>query len=283
MTTPQLRTTTVRGNETAYLEWGAEGPLVMLLHGFPDTPRSFDELATSLAGQGFRVVAPWLRGYAPTAVPTDGQYQGGAFVADVLALREELADGTAFLLGHDIGAAIAYGAAAAQPGAWERVVTMSVPPIAVLGASMASYDQLRRSWYTFFFQHPAAETVLGLDDLAMIERLWREWSPTLDPSPYLKDVREALGTQENLTAALGWYRAGFHPEQDDPQLAKEQAALAMPTPQPWLYLHGAEDCCIGADVASAVPGAVLLEGVGHFPHLEDADRVSRLVVDFLRG
>ena len=79
-----MGTATVRGNETAYLEWGSDGPLALLLHGFPDTPRSFDAVAQALAAQGFRVVAPWLRGYAPTAVPADGCYQGGAYVADVL-------------------------------------------------------------------------------------------------------------------------------------------------------------------------------------------------------
>lgn len=279
----QQHEVTVRGNRTSYLQWGrTDGPLALLLHGFPDSPRSWDAVARGLAEDGYRVVAPWLRGYAPTAVPADGRYQGGAFVADALSLRDALGGSSDdVLVGHDIGAAIAYGAAALDPGGWRRVVTLSLPPLAVLGQLLTTYPQIRRSWYTFFFQHPAAETLVALEGLAFLEQLWREWSPGLDPSPYLPAVREALPEPANLTAALGWYRSGFHPEDDDPELAKEQQAMLLPTPQPWLYLHGSDDQCIGVVAADLVPDAVVVPGAGHFPHLEQPERTTALLREFL--
>ena len=97
-----------------YLEAGpAGGPLALCLHGFPDSAWTWRHLLPELAGAGYRAVAPFMRGYAPTEVPEDGRYQTGALVADAVALHEALGgDGRAVLIGHDWGAMAAYGAAA---------------------------------------------------------------------------------------------------------------------------------------------------------------------------
>src|SRR5947199_7131294 len=103
------------GVEFAYLSVG-EGPLALCLHGFPDSPHTWDGLLPGLADRGFRAVAPWMRGYAPTDVPGDGRYQAGALVADAIALHDALGgDGEAVIIGHDWGAFAAYGAAARAP------------------------------------------------------------------------------------------------------------------------------------------------------------------------
>src|SRR5215813_8273648 len=117
-----LRSTTVRANglEFGLLEAGS-GPLALCLHGFPDTARTWRHLLPVLAGAGFRAVAPFMRGYAPTAVPTDGGYGVGALAADAVALHEALGGGReAVLIGHDWGAEAAYAAAARAPGRWRR-------------------------------------------------------------------------------------------------------------------------------------------------------------------
>src|SRR3954469_14203928 len=96
--------TEVGGVDLAYLEAG-EGPLALCLHGFPDTAHTWRHLLPELAGAGFRAVAPFLRGYAPTEVPADGRYQTGALAADAIALHEALGGGSdAVIVGHDWGA-----------------------------------------------------------------------------------------------------------------------------------------------------------------------------------
>src|SRR5262252_2808385 len=119
MTAPVgLRMTTVRANDLDFglLEAGS-GPLALCLHGFPDTAHTWEHLLPTLAGAGFRAVAPFMRGYAPTAVPADGAYDVGALAADAVALHEALGgDREAVLIGHDWGAEAAYAAASGATG-----------------------------------------------------------------------------------------------------------------------------------------------------------------------
>src|SRR5690242_7115926 len=102
-----IRTVSANGLEFGYLSEGpADGPLALCLHGFPDTAYGWRHLLPELAERGYRAVAPFLRGYAPTSVPADGAYQTGALAADAIALHEALGGGPdAVLIGHDWGAA----------------------------------------------------------------------------------------------------------------------------------------------------------------------------------
>ncbi|PJE02441.1 MAG: alpha/beta hydrolase [Mycobacterium sp.] len=274
----------VDGLEVSYLEAGdIRDPLMVLLHGFPDSPDSWADTADWFGERGYHVVAPWLRGYAPTDVPADGNYQGGAYVRDVIRLHDVLGgDHRAVLVGHDIGAAIAYGAASAAADRWSRVVTISVPPLPLLTQMMLDYVQLRRSWYTFFFQHPAAEAIVAAGDFAFIEHLWAEWSPGLHHDEALHAAKKALSAPGRVGAALGWYRAGFHPETNRPELGVEQAALSETPKQPWLYLHGESDGCIGSDAVWLVGHGVTVNDAGHFPHLEAPAAVRESIATFLR-
>ncbi|MET8796868.1 alpha/beta hydrolase [Nocardia sp. NPDC004568] len=271
------------GLTTACLEAGpADGPLAMVLHGFPDSPDSWSDILDALGDSGYRAVAPWLRGYAPTQIPADELYQGGAYVRDIDRLHQALgADYRAVLIGHDIGAAIAYGAAAFDPAKWARIVTISVPPATVLAQMMSSYTQLRRSWYTFLFQHPAAEAILAADNGVFLDRLWAEWSPGFAHTAAVAAAKRALPDPAHLTAALGWYRAGFHPELNDPGLIAEQQTLAATPTQPWLYLHGEHDQCVGAEAAEATAHSTVITGAGHFPHLEQPEAFRRHLMEFI--
>ncbi len=112
-----LRASTVRANDLEFglLEAGS-GPLALCLHGFPDSAHTWEHLLPALAGAGFHAVAPFMRGYAPSAVPADGAYQVGALVADAVALHQVLdGDGDAVLIGHDRGAE---AASSPRPQAW---------------------------------------------------------------------------------------------------------------------------------------------------------------------
>jgi pimeloyl-ACP methyl ester carboxylesterase len=281
----------VGGIQFAYLECGS-GPLALCLHGFPDSARTFRHLLPVLADAGYRAVAPWMRGYAPTSLAPDGNYQTGALVADACGLREALGgDGEAVLVGHDWGAFAARGAASFAQDHWQRVVILALPPMPAIAQGLFTYDQLRRSWYTFFFQQPIADEAVRLNDLAFIDRLWADWSPGYDATEDLRHAKDAIGDPANLAAALGYYRAAFDATRRAEELAAHEAAVAAPHPLPELYLHGTNDGTMGVDLARAsgpfltVPGSRLeiVPDTGHFLHLEQPETVNRLVVEFLRA
>ena len=286
----EQRSITANGLDFAILTEGPEdGPLALCLHGFPDTAHTWRHLLPELAAAGFRAVAPFLRGYAPTPVPADGQYQLGALVRDANALHEALgANGDAVIVGHDWGALATYGAVAHQPDRWRRAVTAAVPPTASIGMSLLTYAQLQKSWYMFFFLSPLAEAALPLDDYSFIDHLWRDWSPGYDGAWDVARVKESIGDPERIVAAIGYYRALYDGSLQRPELADEQAAALLPTPKPTLYLHGRDDNCmllssIGSPLDFLAPGSEMqvVDGTGHFLHVERPDVVNRRIVDFL--
>ena len=285
----ELRRVRARNIDFSYFECGS-GPLALCLHGFPDTAHSWLPLMERLAAAGYRCVAPFTRGYAPTQVPTDGCYQTATLAADAVALHEALGgDERAVIIGHDWGAPSAYGAAISAPDRWRRVVGMAVPPGPALGAAfLGNLDQLKRSWYMFFFQHPFADFVVGANDLAYIDMLWADWSPGFDSRGELELLKPSLRNPENLQAALGYYRATLGAGFNDPDLqAAQDLSGAIPS-QPLLYLHGRTDGCMGIEVAEAAVAefpttatARFVDEVGHFLHLERPDDINALILDCL--
>ena len=293
-----MRSATVRANGLQFglLEAGS-GPLALCLHGFPDSADTWRQLLPALAGAGFRAVAPFMRGYAPTAVPADGAYHLGALVADAVALHEVLGgDGNAVLIGHDWGAEAAYGAAAVAPDRWRRLVTLAVPPAALDEVLFNDYEQLKRFFYLFMFRDPAgfAEMVAARDDMAYLDKLWRDWSPGFQPGEHLARVKQCLRQPANLAAALGYYRAAGAAGAADQvpgtadRYAAEQQAAGRQAPQPTLYLHGARDGCIGADLARGAerflaPSSrmIVLDDAGHFLHLEKPGQVNGHILSWV--
>ncbi len=287
---------TANGLDFGYLEAGpADGPLALLLHGFPDSAHTWRHLMPELAAAGYRAVAPFMRGYAPTSVPEDGAYQAGALAADAVALHDALGGGPdAVVIGHDWGAFATYGAANAAPQRWRRVVALSVPPISVMTTAFFDYEQLKRSFYIFVFQTPLAEAALNR---AFVEGLWRDWSPDdgRDRSQDVDRVMECLAAPENVSAAIGYYRAMLDPSRLVERYAAEQEATAKIGEKPVLYLHGSDDGCLGADVvapggdlgaveAALPPGsrAHLVPRAGHFLHLDRPQDVNGLILDWLK-
>ena len=284
--------TTIIANDLtfSYLEAGpADGPLALLFHGFPDSPFTWRHLLPELAAAGYHAVAPAQRGYAPTEIPKNGRYQLGQLGLDANALHEALGgDDRAVIIGHDWGAMTAYTALNLEPNRWRKAVTANVPPLGAVGGAFFNIDQLKRSWYMFFFQNDLAPMVVEMDNLAFIDRLWADWSPGYDAAEDLISIKAALGTPENLMAALSYYRAMFNPAYQDDELAEAQAASAMPTSVPTLYLHGRNDGCFGVDVMGD-PLAFLAEGsrfeivedAGHFLQLQQPAVVNRLILEWL--
>jgi pimeloyl-ACP methyl ester carboxylesterase len=270
------RRVTANGLEFGVLEAGS-GPLVLCLHGFPDTPYTWRHLLPELAGAGFHAVAPFTRGYAPTSIAADGDYTTGALAADANALHEALGgDERAVLIGHDWGAEATFGAAGLAPDRWRRAVVIAGPPDSLNLRVFSDYDQLKRFFYFFFMLAPFAEAVVGADDMAFLERLWADWSPGYDTSEDVAYMKASLREPEHLSAAIGYYRAMTAAEPMDPG------------PGPYLYLHGDQDVCIAIDMVRDVDEHLpsgsrveFLAGVGHSPHLERPAEVNELILEWI--
>jgi pimeloyl-ACP methyl ester carboxylesterase len=289
----QLKTGAVRANGVRFatLEAG-DGPLVLCLHGFPDTAYSFRRQLPALAAAGFRAVAPFMRGYAPTEIPADGRYQTAVLALDVIELVAALGYASACVFGHDWGALAGYGAAMLAPEKITKLITAAVPHgPSMLNAFMSSYEQQRRSWYMFFFQHPLADAAVAHDDFRFLERLWQDWSPGWKYSGDLERLKVTFRAPGVLQAALGYYRHMLNPALQDPALADIQARTGMGlVPVPSLVFHGARDGCIGAELLEGMEALfprglrkVVVADAGHFVHQEKPDEVNRVLLDFLRS
>jgi pimeloyl-ACP methyl ester carboxylesterase len=285
----ELATGVVQANGLTfhYVEAGT-GPLVLALHGFPDHARSYRHQMPALAAAGYRVVAPYLRGYAPTEIPRQGYFGVPALAADAVALAAALSDEPIVLIGHDWGAAAAHAAAVLAPERFRKLITIAVPHGPAFTESLVtSPEQQRRSWYMFFFQLPFAEAAVALDDFAFIERLWRDWSPGWDfPRDEIESVKRTLAAPGVLTAALSYYRHTFNPPPNAPSLVEVTTPRAIQVPA--LYLHGRNDGCIGAELATGMEAyfekglrKVIVDGAGHFVHQERPELVNRSILEFL--
>jgi pimeloyl-ACP methyl ester carboxylesterase len=270
-----------------------EGPLVLCLHGFPDTAHSFRNQMTPLSSAGFHAVAPFMRGYAPTDPAPDGRYDAAALSEDALTLIEALGYKDAIIFGHDWGAVAAYGAAAASPNRVRKLVTAAVPyGTSFFQALVTNYAQQRRSWYMFFFQTAIAEAAVSFNDFAFLEKMWRDWSPgwkwTDDEMESLKRCFRAKGT---LEAAIGYYRATLGPVFNTPPDPNTGGAMmSAPINVPALMIHGRDDGCIGVELLDGMDKFFtnglkieVIPDAGHFVHQERPDQVNRLVLDFLKS
>jgi pimeloyl-ACP methyl ester carboxylesterase len=299
-TEPQQLRLRVGGLTIAALAWGRDdAPLALCLHGYPDTPWTWRHLGPRLAGHGWRVVAPYSRGYAPSDLAPDGSYEVGALARDVVGLRKTLGgDSRAVLIGHDWGAVTTYLLAAHRPELFRRVVTLAIPPVSLV-ASLAGRPaqlprelpllarQLRMSWYMFFQLLP------GISERALprlIPFLWKAWSPGYPAQDEVRHVLAALPDPGHRTAALRYYRALFLPWTRQAAYAEERSWLHRGPRTPLLYLHGERDGCIhpaialrGAEILPAGSSFELLPGVGHFLQLEDPEGVGARIAAFIES
>lgn len=272
----ELRFVDANGLRFGYLQQGT-GPLVLLLHGFPDTAHTWDRTMAGLADAGFRAVAPFMRGYAPTQIPADGAYDIDTLGHDVLALIDALGGKPAIVVGHDWGASAAYASAALAPSRVRLLVALALPhprsmkPTLKLAWALRHFLQLRR--------RRAADHVRR-DEFALVDELWRRWSPawTVVPASETAHVKLAFREPGCLEAALGYYRAlGF----------RQPASLEAPIEVPTIAFAGEQDVIptrayerarrwfSGRYEVVPMPG-------GHFAHREHPGRFVLELVRALR-
>jgi pimeloyl-ACP methyl ester carboxylesterase len=279
------------------LTWGPpDGPIALCLHGFPDSAYGWRKVAPLLVYAGWRVVAPFMRGYAPSSIPTDGSYHVGALIDDALQVLEAAGPtGQDVVIGHDWGAGAAAGFAAMSDSPFAKAVIMSLPPFAAYQPWGRAPDQVRlfaqlprqflRSWYIMYFQLPWLPELSGA---RVVPLLWRQWSPGYDEAEDVGLVEDAIGAPENWRAAISMYRHNFRGTKPPAEYAELHPLFLQPPAIPFLYLHGDDDGCMAPDYIRWVeriltPGsdAFVVEGAGHFLQLEQPEVVARHIVDFV--
>jgi len=280
-----LKKITVNGIELAYYEKGS-GRLLICLHGFPDTAYTFAAMAEKFSEQGYRIVAPFMRGYYPSEQAPDGDYTLPTLARDVLALIDALYEGegaaTAAVIGHDWGGLAAYHAANLAP---EKITALTAMAIPHMGSAKTSWQQFKNMWYTLFFQLPKIpEWFVARNNFRFIEFIYRLWSPSWAHSEKNIDAfKDVLRHPGCLEATLGYYRCLIR------RANKESNALMkQKTAVPALWINGIEDRCVDVGQVRYIDQSftrgvelVVVQGAGHFPHLEKPALVQEKILAFL--
>lgn len=272
------------GLDFAVLEAG-EGPLVICLHGFPDTAWNMRPLLTALAAAGYHAVAPFTRGYAPTSLATDGDYRTTTLARDALALIEAFGKQRAFIVGHDWGAATAYIAATLHPEKVRGIVTAAVPHLRRF-LLRPTFAQLYRSRYMGFFQFRGiSERRVIADDFRWLRELIHRWSPQWNfTEEDFAPLKSGFSDPARLSAALAYYRALPATLANREGMTLLSKKLSVPA----RVIRGADDGCIGADMFEdqdycfgAGYELITMKGAGHFMQCEQPEQFAAHVLEFL--
>jgi pimeloyl-ACP methyl ester carboxylesterase len=257
-----------------FADHGAGTPVV-LLHGWPDSGRLWRNQVPALTAAGFRVIVPDLRGFGASDAPEDKDAYALAFLAsDVLAVLDHVVVSRAHIVGHDWGAALAWGIAALAPDRVDHLVALSVGHPSSFRS--AGFAQREKSWYMLLFQFSGvAEQWLSADDWAN----FTEWAGHPDRDAVIVDQARP----GRLTAGLNWYRANVPPE------SFVGPALVLPPVQaPTMGVWSSGDMALlesqmtGSSAFVAGPWRYeRMEGPGHWMQLEAPDELNRLLLDFL--
>lgn len=275
-----VRYVQANGIRFACIEEG-DGPLVLFLHGFPDDAWSYGRQLSALANAGYRAVAPFMRGYAPSDIPTDGKYDPLTLARDIEGLVTALSKtGRASVVGMDWGGTALFAALVAAPSCVDAAVVMSTPHPITFAATRQDPEALHAMFHLYYFQMPGVESAVGIEGLPFVDYLWRLWSPSFQGEARIRSVKQTLSTPGCLKAALSYYPALF-------AAAKAGQIPVGEIKTATLTIYGATDVsgkyAAMEEVMFKGPyRRVVLPDVGHFPHLEREREVTSLIVDWLR-
>lgn len=262
----------------------SDGPLVILLHGFPEFWYGWRHQIGPLAAAGFRVVAPDQRGYNLSDKPRGlASYTRDVLARDVVGLIDHFGADRAHLVAHDWGGAVAWWTALQHPERVARLAALNIPHPVAMARALRGLTQLRRSWYIAFFQLPwLPEALLARKGYApLLSVLTRSCRPGAMSSEERACYREAFGRPGALRAMLAWYRAVVQRQTERLRSRLVEA--------PTLLIWGLRDDALGWQMAQPSidlcrEGRLeMIEDAGHFVALDAPGRVNALLLDFLRA
>jgi epoxide hydrolase 4 len=264
-----------------YVEAG-QGPLVVLLHGFPEFWYGWRLQIQPLAAAGFRVVAPDTRGYNLSSKPDGVQaYDGGQLADDIVGLVHERGAESALLVGHDWGGTIAWTMAMHHPEVVDRLAILNAAHPRKLSQGLHHPGQLRKSWYFFFFDLPdLPETVVHANNWHFFRHFLRDAHPAYTPEETQR-YEQAWAQDGAATGMINYYRSSVRQSQK-----KAEAAL-RPISAPTLVIWGERDRYLGPELAEPehddVPNLDRVERLpdaSHWVHHDEHERVNQLLTDF---
>jgi pimeloyl-ACP methyl ester carboxylesterase len=267
-----------------------DGPLVILLHGFPEYWRGWDKQIDPLANAGFRLLIPDQRGYNLSDKP-DGvdSYLIGTLARDVIGLIDATGREKAYLVGHDWGAAVAWHVASRYPERLEKLAILNVPhPLVMVDTLLRSPRQMLKSWYIFFFQTPRfPEWIMSHRKFTLMRRMMHaSANPGTFNESDLDHYVQAWSQTGALTAMLNWYRAMFRGSlRAFRRSGKSRSArITLPT----LILWGEKDIALSREMAQPSielceqGKLIFFENASHWVQHDEAERVTALLIDLLR-
>lgn len=286
------------GNLRMHCVTCGEGPLMLMLHGFPEFWYSWRHQIPVMASR-FRVVAPDMRGYNQTEKPVGvANYRLELLIGDLVRLIKALGYQKAVVVAHDWGGGVAWPFAARHPEMVDRLIILNCPPPGVLLHHLRHNPrQLRRSYYMFLFQVPwLPEAVLRFRDYMFIEKAFRGWA--IDKSAFTdEDIRmfkEAAAKPGALTGGVNYYRAALRGALKDLVLAKGKADRSLSSVQaprvkcPTLVIWGEEDRALGKELTKdfyqEVEGPLEIKYIpncSHWVQQERPEEVNRYMEEWL--
>jgi pimeloyl-ACP methyl ester carboxylesterase len=279
----QHRDIMTNGIRMHYVTQG-KGPLVVLLHGFPEFWYSWRYQLPFLAERGYTVVALDLRGYNDTDKPRTG-YDVPTLLRDIAGLIMGLGQEKAVIVGHDWGGVLAWAFAMSYPQMTERLIVMNAPHPQAMQRAFRTLKQLRKSWYIFAFQLPwLPENALLRNNAYEIGRMLKGAAvqKSAFPNEVLATYQEAISKPGAMTAALNYYRQLIrHPLRS----AKNYASIGVPT----LLIWGEQDIALGIELTYGleqwVPNIQIkrIPDSGHWVQQEKPELVNTLMAEFLWG
>jgi len=270
------------GDVTLHYVEAGEGPLVLLLHGFPEFSFGWRKQIPAIAAAGFHVVAPDLRGYNLSSRPKGlRSYAGDKLADDISGLIRELGYESAILVGHDWGGTVAWTTAMNHPEVVERLAILDAAHPRKLQKGLFNPRQLLRSWYFFFFTLPwLPEVIVRAKRFRFFRRFLRDASPAYTPEEMDRYV-EAWSQPGAVKGMLDYYRYSVL---TPPWMAWK---AIKPISAPTLVIWGKGDRYLGGQLAQPahddVPNlerVALFRDASHWVHHDEAERVNELLIDF---
>jgi pimeloyl-ACP methyl ester carboxylesterase len=262
-----------------------EGPLIVLLHGFPEFWYSWRFQIPFLAEHGYTVVAPDLRGYNDTDKPHKG-YDIPSLLRDIKGLIKGLGQSEAIIVGHDWGGVLAWAFALNYPDMTGRLIVMNAPHPAAMMREMRTLKQLRKSWYVFAFQIPwLPEYMLGRKHANEIGKMLR--GAALQKSAFPREVtakyQEAMSKPGAIKAAISYYRQLFW------RLPFSFKSYELRINTPTLLMWGEQDIALGIELTTGLERWVndiqikRIPDSGHWVQQEQPEKVNQYMLEFLKA